>query len=791
MIGHRLKSALPVATATAAMLVLLAAGPASAAPTPSKFLLASHFGSEVDRTTGANVCTVASKDECQSGRESGGAGGFLFPSSVAVDNDPASAGYEHVYVADKVNHRVEEFTAGGQFVSMFGGKVNKKGGNVCTQAEGSECQAGVEEAGPGGFGFVDGIAVDPATGDLYVADVILTVVGGEVFIAQRVQAFTAAGQFLLEIGKEVNEATKGNVCAAGEACGGAALRTLAAAEADSESGAFSFEIGAGNLLAVGGPKDRLYVGDHARVQEFNASSGAPVGEISLATLSPTGNVTGVAVDPAGEVFVSDGEAAGVHQYDASGAPQPQVIDAASGTVHGLALDPHGRIGIIEGSQPGRGVLYTSSDTRISEFAPSAGSWLGEPNGLAFAASDELYVANSGAQEVEAYTPVVFPEMRTCAPTEVTGTSAKLCGEINPDGVPATGFFQYGKSSSLGSLTPVAFEGQSEVFEPATSPLTGLVPNQTYRYRVAVEAQAGGEEVQEHGEEVGFKTSVLAPQVPGEPSASFVGAQSAVLSASLNPEHVATSYRFEYGACPALVGCAGVQSTPEEVSSVYGVLASSQEVTGLIPSTTYSYRLVASNEFEEAGQKFGGKATGAEGSFTTGPAPAVAATTAPAGAVTSTSALISGAVNPDGRSASYAFEVGVYEGASTQYGVVFSGSAGSSSLPVEETLALTGLQPGTTYAYRIVIRSGYGEAVGAPTTFTTAGLAAVLSLPAAPSLVAVPPIAFPAESKAGKPSTSQKKRSGVTRACRKMPKARRTRCERTGRRKHPRKSNKKR
>jgi hypothetical protein len=66
-----------------------------------------------------------------------------------------------------------------------------------------------------------------------------------------------------------------------------------------------------------------------------------------------------------------------------------------------------------------------------------------------------------------------------------------------------------------------------------------VPNQAYQARVAVEAQANGEKVLGHGEEVTFHTPVVAVQIPGLPSASFVATQTAVLSANLNPEHTTT------------------------------------------------------------------------------------------------------------------------------------------------------------------------------------------------------------------------------------------------------------
>jgi hypothetical protein len=744
-------------------------GAASAAPLPNKLLLSSHFGREVDRSSGANVCTVASKDECQPGRESGEADGFAAPKSVAVDNDPASAGYGHVYVADTANHRIQELTADGRFLAMFGGEVNRKGGDVCTAAEEGECQAGVEGQSPGQFGLVDSVAVDPASGEVYVADTFFGRVNEELQIAQRVQAFTTAGQFLFEIGKEVNQTTKGNVCAAGEACAGAALQTFQAAEANTEVGAFSFEGEAGNLLAVGGPEDLLYVGDHARVQRFHAASGQPAGSpISLSELSPTGRATGVAVDSSGDIFVSDSEAPGVHEYDAAGALQPLVIDPTSSGVRGVAIDPHGRLGIIDREGGTHGALYSAAGAKISEFAPPQGEMPGS-KGLAFAASGDAYVAEEVGNEVEAYAAVVFPETRTCAPSEVTGTSARLCGEVNPDGVRAAGFFQYGPGSSLGFLTPSVFEGQGEAFEPVSYQLNGLEPNQSYQYRVAAEAEVGGERVRGHGEALAFETLVVPPQIAGQPSTSFVTSQSALLNAALNPEHAATRYRFEYGPCPSLAGCAAVQSTPEATSSAYGTIPAIAEVSGLAPATTYSFRLVADNKVEKGGTTVGGQAIGPEGSFTTAPPTAPSAETGPYSAVTATGAVISGVVRPNGLPATYAFEVGVYEGASTQYGVVFSASAGSARGPVDVSFALAGLQPGTVYAYRIAVSSGYiqnetNTIEGSPVTFTTAGLPSVLAPPALLAQLATPNVEFPAVSKP--PTKAKKKHRTIRRRHRK-------------------------
>jgi hypothetical protein len=326
----------------------------------------------------------------------------------------------------------------------------------------------------------------------------------------------------------------------------------------------------------------------------------------------------------------------------------------------------------------------------------------------------------------------------------------LCGEINANGLKTKGFFDF--APPAGGRTPVAFEGEGTVLEGFSSVVSGLTPNQTYTFNVVAEAEVNGEPVTGSGEQLSFHTATPPPEVAGVPLASNVTASSAVLTASVNPEHAPARYHFQYGPCPVLSGCSGVAVTGDQESSTSGSIAAIQEATALQPQATYSYRLVAENRHEEAGGVHqGGETAGAEGHFTTGASPVPVAVTGGASGVGATSAVISGVVNPDGQPAVYAFELGVYNGASTQFGVVFSGAAGASSTPVAESLGLSGLQPGTTYAYRIVVRSGYGQSVGATLAFTTAGLPSLLSSPTPLPMLAIPAIAFPGETTTGAPA----------------------------------------
>ncbi|HEY5194270.1 MAG TPA: hypothetical protein VIJ39_10420 [Solirubrobacteraceae bacterium] len=774
--------------------------PASAARPPTKFTLSYHVGKKVDRTTDANICTEESGDNCEGGEIGTEPLGFQYPEGLAVNSQTGD-----VYVADKSNSRVQEFSSEGKFVLMFGWKVNKTKENedssqaeqnVCTAASGNTCQAGegwseerkgknineVKAGLAGQMNLVQDLAIDPISGNVYVLEPEYN----------RIEEFTALGGFILMLGAGVNK--KG-----GDICTDAEEAECQAGVEGSGHGEFKklAAVTHGTLLAVGPEDHLLYVGDEGRVQKFE-TDGKWVGEVSLAGLSSTGFETGVAVDKSGVVFVTDSAVPGVHEYNASGALQSCVIDPSSSGIDAIALDPYERLGVIDLEPTPHGALYDTQGAECGHqqggtIAPPSGEMPYLPTGLAFsfnaATIDRLYVSDAEAvHEVQAYVPVVSPVVRTCATEEVLAVSARLCGEVDPEDLSTTGFFGYGTSTVLGSRTGLAFgPSESEILEPMHYVLTGIEPNQSYYDEAEAEAEANKEKEIESGPPVvSFHTSTPPPEVPGEPSASFETDQSAVLSASVNPEHAVTSYHFEYGPCKELSECSEIMSTKgEQAIRYYGLIGVIQEVTGLLPQTTYSFRLVANNELDE-GKPEGGEEEGLEGHLMTASAPNPSAQTGGYGGVTATSATITGAVDPDGQRATYAFELGVYDGALTQYGIVFSGPVGGEGTAVPESLALSGLQPGTTYAYRITLSSGYvigasHTVYGEPVLFVTGGTP-VLFRPTVVEQLPVPKIAFPRES--GKPApkklTRAQQLARALKACEKSPKNKRVACKRSAR-----------
>jgi hypothetical protein len=745
MIANRNRRPRPLATTTITIMVmaLAGAGGAQAATPPVKLVPSLHITN-----------------------------GFEFNESVAV----APGG--NIYVADAGNRRVQELTSTGVFVSMFGDEVNQTtGGNICTAASGNVCKAGVVGTGGGEFGAEgpQSVVVDQNTANVYVQD----------FSNWRIQEFTAAGEFVLMFGKEVNETTKVNVCTAEEITkSGVKCKTgVRAATATAEPGAFNFAHGRGNLLAVGpAPEHLLYVGDELRVQEFDAA-GESKGEIPLTSISaePENHVVALAVDQAtGDVYLAYGSglsnAEVVRVFDTTGKEQRsfQVAPLNAGAkvdIRTLALDGAGQLAVSAGEEGGGpfGELYAAATGHlITGFTNPEGS-----PGLAFNGEPEAEMYAVQRNQVVLYKPLHVAELLTtlssCEPGPELETSVTLdCslnGTVNPESVAETEvFMQWGRTQAFGETTPK--QTFATVTEPkaVSAPVEGVRPNQTFFYRLVGEDQNVKFPEQLTSETASFTTPIVPAKIPGVPGVSFVKSSSAVLSSALNPENANTEYFFEYGQHEALApcpgvrepgGCPGVASTPVGRSSVYGKISTTLEAKELQPATLYSYRLSAEGENVAGTERR--QSEGAEATFTTAPAPVGQAVTGAPGVIGATSATVSGTVNPDGLPATYTFELGVYEGpGTTQYGVVFSGSAGAGSVPVGESLLLTGLQPGTTYAYRIAVKAGRSNPVqGEAVTFTTAGLPLVLAVPTPLAMLAVPNIAFPAEPKPGKPAACKR------------------------------------
>jgi hypothetical protein len=98
-----------------------------------------------------------------------------------------------------------------------------------------------------------------------------------------------------------------------------------------------------------------------------------------------------------------------------------------------------------------------------------------------------------------------------------------------------------------------------------------------------------------------------------------------------------------------------------------------------------------------------------------------------------SAILSGSVNPNGQITNYVFQYGTTSGYGGQTPLA---PAGNGTISIRLTQGVAGLQPGTTYHYRIVAASSAGTSNGKDRTFKTA------SIPLSVQIAGVPnPVVF--------------------------------------------------
>jgi RHS repeat-associated protein len=189
------------------------------------------------------------------------------------------------------------------------------------------------------------------------------------------------------------------------------------------------------------------------------------------------------------------------------------------------------------------------------------------------------------------------------------------------------------------------------------------------------------------------------------AATSVGETGATLKGQVNPNGAATTYQFQYG--PTILYGTKVPLTPESVGSGASNVALSKAISGLKGNTTYHYRVSATNAY--------GTAVGVDKTFTTPKLPT--ATTEAASGVKEKEATLKASVNPNGAATTYQLEYGP----TTSYGTkvpLGSESVGSGTSAVAVGKAISGLQEGATYHYRVVASSAAGTANGADKTLKT-------------------------------------------------------------------------
>lgn len=314
---------------------------------------------------------------------------------------------------------------------------------------------------------------------------------------------------------------------------------------------------------------------------------------------------------------------------------------------------------------------------------------------------KLVTTNSDGANVSAIntfdTEPIGPDATTAAATSITAHEANLNASVNPGGAATAVTFDYGLTTSYTNSTSVVNLPADNTAQPVSLQISGLEPNTTYHYRVAASNAAG----EDFGADMTFTTVAIAPDVTTA-AASSVLSSTATLNAMVDPNSAATSYHFEWGINTSYGTSTTVVSAGPAPSSV----PVSASLTGLVPNTTYHFRISATNA--------SGTSVGLDQSLTTASAAPVA-TVGAATSITAIGATINGSVNPNHDATTYRFEWGTSI-AYDNFTLITSAGSGTTSIPV--SASINGLSAGVTYHYKISATNSAGTVSSADQTFMT-------------------------------------------------------------------------
>jgi hypothetical protein len=197
------------------------------------------------------------------------------------------------------------------------------------------------------------------------------------------------------------------------------------------------------------------------------------------------------------------------------------------------------------------------------------------------------------------------------------------------------------------------------------------------------------------------TATGPPVVTTNP-ASLIASFSATLNGSVNPHGLTTTVYFQYGTTTSYGLTTAIQS---KTGNTYQNVTAN--ISGLTASTTYHFRIVATNA---AGTRYGSDRT-----FTTlsatGPPVVI---TNPATNIATNTATLNGTVNPHGLTTTVYFQYGT----TASYGHTSASQSKTGNAYQNVSTNISGLTALTTYHFRIVGTNNSGTTYGSDRTFTT-------------------------------------------------------------------------
>jgi hypothetical protein len=468
----------------------------------------------------------------------------------------------------------------------------------------------------GTFTTVGGVAIDQATGDVYVFDrgsggslykfdasgnpLKFTGLAGE---PEVITGLGAGGASENEIAVDSsNGSAKGDIYLAASTGNGERIDVIAS---NGESlGALSASTAPwGETCGVAvDSSGAVYVGVYSgSIDKFVPTANPVTNTDYVSSISGANHPCNIAVDSAGNVFASTYSQGPITKYPAS---QFGLLNATGSTV-----SAKGRTLAVDGAD---GHLFVDQGEGIAEFGqggepfeePLSMSYVAAPSeGVAVnEATGHVYVGD-GSGHVEILGPsATAPTAVTNGSPTLNGKTAILAGTVDPEGLAVTGCkFEYGTTSAYGQSAPCAASpGAGSAPVGVTAEVSGLALSTEYHFRL-VASNANGEN---RGEDETFVSPT--PAVTGE--AFEVTTDEATLEGTVNAEgQSVTACEIEYGTTSVYGQSVQCPVTPSGEIPV----RESARVSGLQFLTTYHFRIVA--------VRSGGEIAGEDASFVT-PAP---------------------------------------------------------------------------------------------------------------------------------------------------------------------------
>ncbi len=564
----------------------------------------------------------------------------------------------------------------------------------------------------GAFSGVQGVAVDQSSGDVYVFD------AGSGSVAKFDAAgnpvdFSATGTNTIEgvggAGNGENEiavdsssgADKGDIYVANNST----VRIYSA------QGSFLGALSGGEACGVAvDPAGDVYVGFYGSTVRKYAPTGNPVTNADeVASIGGLLGICNVAVDGGGSIYAAT-YSGGINKYEA--------MQFGSLEASGTLIDEHGSTLAVDQATND---VFVDEGSDIAQY-DSAGTLLGasgvgdltDSNGVAVKGGGDLYASNGSGQVDIFGAAVVEPDVTTQAAGAATKTKVTLNGSVNPDGTSVSACkFEYGVEygvydHAVACAQTLPLTGNSPV--AVSAEVIGLIAGGTYYYRLAATNANGTND----GEALTFVTPTAVDGVTSAP-AEDITSDSATLNGSLAPDGEDAHYYFEYGT-ESTYGSTSPTPPGTDAGSASETVAAKATLTGLASNTTYHYRLVAVNAI--------GTSYGEDETLTTlGPPTIVSESTE---GVTHTGATLNAQIDPNGYETSYRFEYGP----SSAYGTsvpIPDGKLAAGSVAQSVSAAVTGLELGATYHYRVVASNEAGLSDGLDQTFTAVPAVAIDSV----------------------------------------------------------------